>query len=212
MHIPDAVLTSSALGTGVLALGWVAAVGGTALGLARLRPEEIPRAGLLTSLFFVVSLIQIPLGVTSVHLVLNGLLGLVLGWVAFPAVLVALALQWLLFGLGGLTTLGINTLNMALPGVLCWYLFRQVVRSAKPPWPILAGFATGVLAILMAAALTAICLGWVGQQFRVISWVVWASESLLAIGEGFVTAAAVGFLRRVQPEVFETSLARLPIS
>lgn len=212
MHIPDAVLTSSALGTAILALGWTATLAGTALGLARLRPEEIPRAGLLTSLFFVVSLIQIPLGVMSVHLVLNGLLGLVLGWVAFPAVLVALGLQWLMFGLGGLTTLGINTLNMALPGVLCWYVFRQVVRSARPPWPVFAGFASGALAILVAATLTAMCVSLVGEHFRVISWVVWAGDSLLAVGEGFVTAAAVGFLRRVQPEVFQTSLMRVPLS
>lgn len=205
MHIPDGILTSSLTGTGIVALGWVGTAIGVGVGLSRLEPEEMPRAGLLTSLFFVVSLIQIPLGVKSVHLVLNGLLGLVLGWMAFPAILIALGLQWLFFGQGGLSTLGINTWNMALPAVACWYILGRFVRSGRPRTVLAASFATGFLSILLSASLTAGCIALAGQEFRILSWVIWVSDAMLAIVEGFVTAAAIQFLHRVRPEVFQTS-------
>ena len=59
----------------------------------------------------------------SAHLVLNGLLGALLGFVAFPAITVALLLQALLFQYGGILVLGVNTATMALPPILCYYLF-----------------------------------------------------------------------------------------
>lgn len=205
MHIQDAILTSSTAGTVVLALGWVGTGVGTMIGLARLHPDHVPRAGLLTSVFFVVSLIQIPAGATSVHLVLNGLLGLILGWMAFPAVLIALGLQWLFFGMGGLTTLGINTVNMVLPAVVGWYLFGPFVRSQRTQFVVLGGFAAGASAILLAATMTALCVAAAGDEFRAVSWIVWITDGVLAIGEGTVTAAAVVFLRRVYPEVLQAT-------
>jgi len=206
MHIPDGILTTTTAGTLVTAAGWVGSFAGIGLGLARLEPDEIPRAGLLTSLFFVVSLIQIPMGPVAFHLVLTGLMGLVLGWTAFVAVFVATGLQWLFFGAGGLTTLGINTFNMAFPGVLCGYLFRGFVRSSKPFLVTAGGFAAGATAVLLSALLTALCVSLAGQQFHVLSWIVFASDGVLALGEGFITAAATFFLRRVQPEVFGAPL------
>ena len=46
------------------------------------------------------------------HLILNGLLGMLLGWAAFPSIFVALMLQAILFQYGGITVLGVNTFNM----------------------------------------------------------------------------------------------------
>src|SRR5262249_24058426 len=54
---------------------------------------------------------------TSVHLILNGLVGVVLGRRAPLAVAVGLTLQYLLLSHGGLTTLGINTCIVALPAL-----------------------------------------------------------------------------------------------
>jgi len=205
MHIQDGILTSSTVGTVVLALGWAGTGVGTTIGLARLDADRVPRAGLLTSLFFVVSLIQVPAGPTSIHLVLNGLLGLILGWMAFPAVLIALGLQWLFFGMGGLTTLGINTLNMSLPAVIGWYIFGPFIRSPRTQLVAGGGFAAGAVAILLAATMTALCVALSGRQFVAVSWIVWISDGVLALAEGFVTAAAVVFLRRVYPEVFQAA-------
>lgn len=46
--------------------------------------ESIPKVGVLSSAFFVATLIHVPVGPSSIHLVLNGLMGVMLGWAAFP--------------------------------------------------------------------------------------------------------------------------------
>ncbi|NBC95536.1 MAG: cobalamin biosynthesis protein CbiM, partial [Deinococcus-Thermus bacterium] len=88
MHIVDGALAGE-----VVAGGAVLAVGGLAVGLRSLDLERIPAAGLLAATFFTASLIHVPLGPSSVHLIMNGLAGLVLGWAAFPALFVGLLLQ-----------------------------------------------------------------------------------------------------------------------
>jgi cobalt/nickel transport system permease protein len=69
----------------------------------------------------VIGTIHVPVGVGSVHLILNGLIGLLLGWLAFPVIFVALILQALLFSFGGFAVLGANTLLLAAPAVLAHY-------------------------------------------------------------------------------------------
>ena len=90
MHIYEGVFAATPHGQLLLLAGAAATAAGTAIGLRKLDYQRMPQAAVLTAAFFVASLIHVPLGATSVHLVLNGLLGLVLGWAAFPAVLVAL--------------------------------------------------------------------------------------------------------------------------
>ena len=82
----------------------------------------------LVSAFFVSSLIHVPVGDSSAPLLLSGLTGLVLGWEAFPSLFAALLLQYVFFGFGGVATLGVNTLDMALPAVVCGMLFADPVR------------------------------------------------------------------------------------
>ena len=97
MHISEGVLSPPVLVTGA-----VLTAAGVALGLRKMENEKIPLVAVLTSAFFVASLIRVPVGPSAVHLVLNGLLGLILGWAAVPAILVGVALQALLFQFGGL--------------------------------------------------------------------------------------------------------------
>ncbi|MCV6597055.1 MAG: cobalt transporter CbiM, partial [Mangrovicoccus sp.] len=103
MHIVDGALSNP-----VVIGGAIAAAGGIAMGLRSLDLDRIPTAGVLSAAFFVASLIHVPIGPSSVHLILNGLAGLLLGWAAFPALFVGLLLQAVFFGFGGLTVLGIN--------------------------------------------------------------------------------------------------------
>ncbi len=92
MHIVDGVLS-----TPVLAAGIITTVLGTTLGLRSISDEKLSQAAVLAACFFVASLIHIPLGPSSVHLIFNGLLGLLLGWAAFPVVLIGLILQAVFF-------------------------------------------------------------------------------------------------------------------
>ena len=74
VHISDGVLTWPWLLGGFVLAGLV-----DAMAMYKVRDEEIPRIALMTAAFFVASLIHVPIGPTSVHLLLNGLLGVVVG-------------------------------------------------------------------------------------------------------------------------------------
>ncbi len=206
MHLHEAVLSGSTEGIAVLCAGGIAAAAGAALGLRKMDYEKVPQAGLLSASFFVVSLIHVPLGGTSVHLVLNGLVGLILGWAAFPAILIALFLQAVLFGHGGLLALGINTLTMALPAVVCYHLFHRAVRWRRDGLAFCGGFSAGALAILLAAVLTASALWIAGEQFELFAGAVLGAHLAVAVIEGLVTASVVMFLRKVRPELLDAPL------
>lgn len=120
MHLADGVLSAP-----LLIAGAALSAAGVALGLRSLREEKLPLAALLGAAFFVASTIHVPVGPGSVHLVLNGLAGLLLGWAVFPVLCVALLLQAALFSFGGFAVLGANLLAVALPGVLAHYLLRS---------------------------------------------------------------------------------------
>ena len=126
MHISEGVLSGPVLFSGAA----LAAIG-TGIGLKKLDYDQIAKAGMLSAAYFVASLIHVPIGPANAHLILNGLVGLLLGWGAFPAILVALILQGVLFQFGGITTLGVNTIIMALPAVISYLLFGRFVQKAS---------------------------------------------------------------------------------
>ena len=101
MHISEGVLSGPVL----MSSAALAAVG-TGIGLKKLDYDQIAKAGMLSAAFFVASLIHVPIGPSNAHLILNGLMGILLGWAAFPAILVALVLHGVFFQFGGITTLG----------------------------------------------------------------------------------------------------------
>jgi ABC-type Co2+ transport system permease subunit len=63
-----------------------------------------------------------------VHLLLNGLLGLILGWRVALAIPVGLFLQAALFGHGGFTSLGLNCCVMTIPALVIWGLLQLIHR------------------------------------------------------------------------------------
>jgi cobalt/nickel transport system permease protein len=201
MHISEGILAGTSQGQALLLAGGASAAVGTAIGLWKIDHERIPQVALLSAAFFVASLVHVPLGPTVEHLVLSGLLGLVLGWAAFPAVLVALVLQAVFFSYGGLTTLGVNTVVMALPGVACHYLFRGAARRDGEAVVFAAGFAAGAVAILLGGLLQASALAAAGESFRLLGRIVFALHLPVALVEGLVTGSVVVFLRRVRPEL-----------
>jgi cobalt/nickel transport system permease protein len=193
-HIPDGVLSAPVLATGALI-----SAGLLAAALRRLDYERIPQAAVLSAAFFVSSLIQIPLGPASVHLLLNGLMGLVLGWTAVPALLVALVLQAAFFGFGGVVVLGVNTLNLALPALVCGLVLRPLMRRVAPRSLFWLGAAAGGLGVLLTAALVATSLVLSGEAFLPAARVLVLAYLPLAMVEGLVTGTVVAFLQRVDP-------------
>jgi len=200
VHIADGVLSLP-----VLAAGTTVAVAGVGYGLKKVDYEHVPRVAVMTAAFFVSSLIHFPIGPASIHLCLIGLMGIVLGWAAFPAMLVALFLQAVMFGHGGLTTLGVNVTNMALPAVACYYLFGTIVRRGRKGAAAVAAFGAGAVAIALAWTLVSICLWCMGRAFLSVILLGTIPQSALMLIEGALTASAVAFLRNVRPEVLSVS-------
>jgi len=196
MHISEGILSAPVLVTGAgltaMAVGY---------SLKKMEHKEVPKVAILSSVFFVASLIHVPLGPSSVHLILNGIMGTLLGWTAFPAILVALALQGVLFQFGGVTTLGVNTLNMALPAIICFYLFNKGIRSENNLIALILAFACGFLGVMLSAIMVAAALVFTGEPFMQVAKLVIIAHLPVMILEGALTAFCVGFLRKVRPEI-----------
>lgn len=198
MHISEGILTANVLVGGLAIAG-----AGVAYGLKKMDYDRMPKVAVLSSSFFVATLIHIPIGPASVHLVLNGLMGILLGWAAFPAILVALIIQAMLFQYGGFTTIGINTVNMAVPAVVCFLLFRRFIEGDSTLKSAAAGFFCGFIAIALSGLCVALSLIGAGEAFIAPAKVIFIAHLPVMIIEGLVTSFIVVFLKKVKPEMLE---------
>jgi len=198
MHISEGILSAPVLITGAVLTA--TAVG---YGLKKMEHKEVPKVAILSSVFFVASLIHVPVGPSSVHLILNGIIGVLLGWSAFPAILVALTLQAVLFQFGGITTLGVNTFNMAFPAILCFYLFNRGVKGENNFIALILAFVCGFLAVLLSGVMVAAALVFTGEPFIQIAKLVLIAHLPIMVIEGVLTVFCIGFLRKVRPEILD---------
>lgn len=196
MHISEGVLSGP-----VLAAGAAASLAGIGLGLRKLEGEALVRTGVLSAAFFAASLIHIPIGPVSIHLVLSGLMGAMLGWAAFPAIFVGLVLQALLFQFGGLTALGVNAAVMGFPAVACGLAARPLLHKSGPAFAA-GAFACGALSIFGSLVLLYLSLVFSGEALSVFAGLFfWTHLALMGI-EGVITMLILGFLKRMRPELF----------
>lgn len=182
-----------------MAGGAALAAAGVGYSLRKLPWDRIMSVGILSAAFFVASLVHVPLGPGNVHLIMNGLMGAVLGWSALPAIAVALFLQALLFQYGGFTSLGVNICLMAFPAVLCGLFFRRFF--SLPRWRAQAAFACGAFAVLGSGLLCSLALALSGEAFFTTAWAILAAHVPIMLVEGFLTMIIVGYLARALPDV-----------
>ncbi|MFO8055715.1 MAG: energy-coupling factor ABC transporter permease [bacterium] len=166
MHISDGILSAP-----TCAAGYVAAAGLVAVGLRRAGQADSARAGMLTAAFFLASLIRFPLPGTSVHLLLASLNGIALGTLCFPSIFLALLLQALLLGHGGLSSLGVNTVIMAVPAYVAGVVFHQGIKKGSSGW--LVFFSTVLGVMVLGSKLCADALLEAGLMEWRLSW-LWA--------------------------------------
>ena len=218
MHIPDGVLPAAVSITGYATTGAATWYSLRKINQKENPQESIPKASLLTAAFFVASWIHIPIPPTSVHLVLNGLLGAVLGYYAFPAILIGLFFQAVMFQHGGLTTLGVNATMMGIPALLAYFLFRLrnlFGRRGDPGghphgvWNGVFGFLAGAgglgVAVLIFSFLltTFIPAHLDAATERASIYALTLAHVPLMFLEGVFTTLVVIFLQRVSPELLE---------
>lgn len=127
MHIPDGILSFP-----FLVIGWSLSIlilyilfnKYTSLELT----ELIPKISMLTALFFIISFIYIPLGVTSIHLMFIGPISIILGPISYVCIFVSLILQAIFLHSGGLLSLGINSLIIGCCGVLNSFFYNLLKK------------------------------------------------------------------------------------
>jgi cobalt/nickel transport system permease protein len=150
----------------------------------------------------VASLVHIPFGPTSVHLLLPGLAGALLGPAAFLAIGLALLLQSVLFQFGGITALGANAVMMGVPAVICGWFFQQVRGRTRMRQAVAGGLA-GAFGTFLAAVFLAGLLATGGEDFFGVAKIALAAHVPVIAIEGVMSGLTIGFLARVQPALLE---------
>lgn len=212
MHIPDGFLPPSVCITGYALTGGVTWYCLRQIQSDRDIQANIPKASLLTAAFFVSSLIHIPIPPTSIHLIFNGLMGAILGYYAFLAILIGLFFQAVMFQHGGMSTLGVNAIIIGSPSIAAYYLFqqRERLRGKKPILTTLLSFATGAGALLLSAAMFAVLLvtnispDMDANAEKTAIFISLGGYSIQAAIEGVFTVMLISFLEKVKPELLRS--------
>lgn len=201
MHLPDGLLP-----VGMVMAGYAGSAGLLAVSLRQIArlPDPgaaMPRAAMMTAVFFAFSTLAVPVPPSTVHLILSGLMGVLLGWYAVPALLVGLFLQAVLFGHGGLTTLGLNGLVLAPPALVAWAAWRAL----SPRGPMLAGLVAGSGGVILSLAIfSGFVLAGLPAHIdagaeRAALAVFLLAHVPLVVAEGVIVVVVLRMLARVEP-------------
>lgn len=201
MHIIDGVLSMPIVvaTTGIAAASVFVAIKDT-------EEKDIPKVAMMSSVFFIGSFIHMKIGPSSVHLLLNGIIGLILGRKTTLGVAAALILQLLLFQYGGLSSLGANIITVSIPAIIVGSIFRKkIYNSDKSPY--IWGFLSGSISVILSVAMIVLLLLESNLRFGLglispVKAIVLAHIPLMII-EGIVTGFAVVFIMKVRKNLFD---------
>lgn len=226
MHIPDGYLSPATAG-----VMYLAAIPFWARAVSRVRHviggRTVPLLAIFSAFTFAIMMFNVPVpGGTTAHGVGGTLTAIVLGpWAAVISTSVALIVQALFFGDGGITAIGANCFNMAvvLP-MVGWLVYRLVAAGSDmlSPRRVIAA-AIGAYAGISAAALL------VGVELG-IQPIFWSTNGVphyspyglaaavpamlvshlfgAAFVEGAITALAVSYLQKSYPEILTRGRTR----
>lgn len=209
MHIPDGILPAAVAAGGYVVAGALTAYAMRQINRSENAQEQIPKVALLTAAFFVASLIHIPIPPTSVHPLLAGLMGALLGWFSVPAIVIGLLLQALMFGHGGLTSLGLNAVIMSVPALIAHFVFQAGFNAKRSStWNASFGFLAGALGVgltvllffgILISTISPDLIDPQAERAAIIGLTV--AHIPLIIIEGLLTGMLVTYLNRVKPEL-----------
>jgi cobalt/nickel transport system permease protein len=227
VHIPDGYLSPS-----TCAVGYLAAIPFWAIGLRKardlLQTRVVPLLAVVSAFSFVIMMFNLPLpGGTTGHAVGVAVAAIVLGpWAAMLAISIALFVQAVFFGDGGISTFGANCLNMAIVGpVIAYWTYRLLSGSAPltAPRRVFAAAAAGYLVINVAALLTAIELGIQPLLFHdatgaplyapyplqiAIPAMLAGHLTIAGIAEAVISGGVVAYLQKADPGLLKLTAPR----
>lgn len=206
MHISDGILSGPVLAAG---FGGAAIMAG--ITMRRMDMEEIPKVSVITAVFFVASLIHVPIGFSSVHLILNGLAGIVLGMRAFPAIMLGIILQAILFGHGGVSVIGVNSVMMGGGGLLAYGVWQLRHSFSIAHREMIFGALAGGTGVLVSGLILSLALLTTGEQFMATAGAVLVAHIPIIIIESIVAGACAEFLMRVKPQLLAGNRREPPV-
>lgn len=205
MHIPDAFIPLPQA-----AIYWIIALIFVALALRwarnELSEEKIPLIAVLAAGIFAIQAFNLPVGMgTSGHLVGGALAAIVLGspFAAVFILTIVLIIQGVVFGDGGITTMGANIINMGVIGGFVGYYSYHGIKSAIKNKFIPAAIAAW-LGCFIAAVVCAIEM-FIAGTFPLVPGIIAMGTYHAAIGiiEGVITAGAIYLIYSTRPDLIE---------
>jgi cobalt/nickel transport system permease protein len=221
MHIPDGYLgpPTCIAAYAVMVPLWAVA---SARVKKTLNARQVPLLAIAAAFSFVIMMFNIPIpGGTTGHATGAVLAAILLGpWAACIAITVALTIQALLFGDGGITALGANCLNIAVIMPLSGYAVYRLIAAKSPVTAFRRVAAAGIggyVGLNVAAVTTAVMFGIqpllhasAGKALYCpyglnVAIPIMAGEHLLIFGwiELMATALVVRFLQKQEPSLLE---------
>ena len=196
MHIADGVLTPeiTAVITAISAVAFYRAI-------RTIKEEEIPLTAVASAMFFIASFIHVPFGVTQIHLILLGVIGIFLGFSSFIAILIALILQALLLGYGGVVSIGVNLFIMAAPALIVYYINKNemFLKINEKIRFFLIGFLGAFFATLFLVAI----LYFSKEQYEWAAYSIFGVNIFTMIIEGMVSMFLLMFIKKTYPKILE---------
>ena len=196
MHISDGVLSLEVSAT--LA---VASVAFCAYSLKKITNEKIALIASMGALFFMASFIHIPLGPTQIHLLLIGVIGLFLAELSFLSIAIALLLQALLLGYGGLSSLGANIMIMALPALLVFYMTRS--SWFKRLYQKVQFFLIGFMGLFFSTLLLCLVLYFSKEDYILATYSIFIANIPAMILEGLITLFLLMYIKKSIPKLLK---------
>jgi cobalt/nickel transport system permease protein len=208
MHISDGILPIS-----ISIAGYVAASSITYYNIKKINkmdePEkEIPKVSILTACFFISSTIHIPIPPTSIHMLLIGIMGILLGNFSFLAVIIGLFFQAVIFGHGGIVSLGINSVIFGFPALCCSYLYKvlkpYIINKLRCGT---IGFLIGLLGVLISTLMfVGIMIMFIPSDINVVAEkyaiiMLAVGHIPLAIMEGIITGGILIYIMKVNKKL-----------
>ncbi len=196
MHISDGVLSLEA--TVVVSAISVIAL---AKAIKELKNDDISITAVASAMFFIASFIHIPFGVTQIHLILLGVIGILISWSSFVAIFVALLLQALLLGYGGIASLGVNLFIMAMPAVVVYYLYNMsFVKNLNDK---IKFFFVGFLGTFFATLFLTLILYFSKEEYNYVAYSIFGVNIITMVIEGIVSMFLLLFIKKVYPKILK---------
>lgn len=207
MHIPDGLIDPLVAGAGWLLAILILAVA-TRVVNRKVEDRHIPLMAMLAAGIFVAQMLNFPIGGgTTGHLVGAALAAILLGpFAGAVIIMVILVIQCLVFGDGGVTTLGLNFLNMGFIGCFTgYYIYGAFPERYAKAGMFVAAWLAVFLGSLACAAELALSNQMSNGTFGISTVIAFPSmtiyHAIIGIGEGIITTGIIAFLARVSPEM-----------